>query len=117
MVDSGWQYPRYRMNSRPDASPRDPKKCRICPGKEMMSELMSKVQRSVLTGGKFGTIIFYVVRRMSLQGSESWRHTGCAVILAFYLVMFAISIVLGWLLRLPYPDVVALTFGASSRNM
>ena len=43
--------------------------------------------------------------------------TAVLVMLALYLLMFAIPIALGWILRMPYDDVVALTYGASSKNM
>jgi ACR3 family arsenite transporter len=57
-----------------------------------------------------------------LEGSMILKNLGMAVtavlvMLAFYLIMFAIPIGLGWLLRMPYEDVVALTYGASSKNM
>lgn len=39
------------------------------------------------------------------------------VMLVFYLIMFAIPIALGKLMHLPYENVVALTYGASSKNM
>jgi len=67
-------------------------------------------------------VFWMVLIVFGLEGGIILKNPGMAamavlVMLAFYLVMFAIPIALGWLLRMPYEDVVALTYGASSKNM
>jgi len=86
-------------------------------GQEWMKENKSYFGPIALIGVFWMVLVVFGMEGGIILKNPAMAVTAVLVMLAFYLLMFAIPIALGLILRMPYADVVALTYGASSKNM